>query len=108
MREQRIVRRSGLQEEAPPEIAAPGRGVEVWIEALEQARPQARLRLPQTEQPQRRLLEQVESEEQLVGALFREHDLDVVLTREAREQVHRRRGGAHEGRFRVSTTSRSC
>src|SRR6266498_516392 len=101
MREQGIVGRPGLKKRAPPEVAAAAARVEIRVEPVEEPRPESRLRLAQAKQPQRRLLEEIVPEEQLVRTLTGEHHFDVPLAREFREQVHGSRGGAHQRRFGV-------
>ena len=97
VREQRIVGRAGVEEEAPPGLAAAaaGRG-EVRVHAIEQRRAPGGVGVARAERAHLGLLEEVVAPEQLVGALARRDHRDALLARRLREQVERHAGRADD------------
>ena len=68
--------------------------VHVWVQALEQQGPHARLRIARPETANFRLLEDVVTAHGFVCALAGEDDLEAALVHQLGQQKHRRRGGA--------------
>ena len=108
MREERIVGRTGVEKEARPELAPLCLIEQVRIDPSEQRAPRRALGSAQGEQSDRDLFEEIVAEEELIGALAGEHDLDVMLAGETREQEHGHRSGAHERRLCVTDDGREC
>ena len=95
--------RAGVEEEAPPGLAAPaaGRG-EVRVHAVEQRRAPGGVGVARAERAHLGLLEEVVAPVQLVGALARRDHRDALLARRARQQVERHAGRADDRRLEVA------